>query len=113
VEVNYERIARIIEELRPLDEYQVYYLKDAIRCDRIGPLVPPSRSSSAARVVSRRSGRWLRQWPPLANRPCLSGGWHRRFRTHARGCDCEQGQSIRNVEFRYGSHFVAIRQRVI
>jgi SAM-dependent methyltransferase len=41
VEVNYERIAKIIEELHPLDEYQAYYVKDTVRCERIGPLVPP------------------------------------------------------------------------
>ena len=39
--VDYERIAKIIKELRPLDEYQAYYVKDTVQCERIGPLVPP------------------------------------------------------------------------
>lgn len=39
--VDYERIAEIVEELRPLDAYQAYYVKDTVQLERIGPLVPP------------------------------------------------------------------------
>ncbi len=39
--IDYERIEKIVEELRPLDEYQAYYIKDMVKFDRIGPLVPP------------------------------------------------------------------------
>jgi len=41
VDIDYGRIADIVEELRPLDEYQAYYVKDTVKLERIGPLVPP------------------------------------------------------------------------
>lgn len=39
--VDYDRITAIIEELRPLDEYQAYYVKDAAQCECVAPLMPP------------------------------------------------------------------------
>jgi len=41
MDIDYERIAEVIEELRPLDAYQAYYVKDTVQLERIGPLVPP------------------------------------------------------------------------
>ena len=39
--MGYGQIAKIIEELRPLDAHQAYYVKDEVQLGRIGPLVPP------------------------------------------------------------------------
>ena len=40
LKIDYARIMQIVRDLRPLDEYEAYYVKDAVQAQRIGPLVP-------------------------------------------------------------------------
>jgi len=107
VDVDYERIAEIIEELRPLDEHQAYYIKNAVQLERIGPLVPPIEEiiknafRSSARVLDVGSGNGHTL---LDNAELFEWGVGVDNSEHmlATAAAEQVRRGIRNVEFRYG-----------
>ena len=107
MDVDYERIAEIIEELRPLDAYQAYYVKDTVRLERIGPLAPSIEEiiknafCPSARVLDVGSGNGHTL---LANAELFEWGVGVDDSEHMLAiAAAEQAKrGIRNVEFQYG-----------
>ena len=106
MDIDYQRIKQIIEELRPLDEYQAYYLKDSIRQDMVSPLLPPIEAiirnacGASQRVLDVGSGNGHTL---LNNADLFERGVGIDESDYMLGiAEADRaGRDIRNVEFRY------------
>ena len=107
MKVDYERVAEIIDELRPLNAHQAYYVKDTVEFQRIGPLVPAIEEiiGNACRVCPRAldvgfgDGHTL-----LNNATILESGVGVDDSEHMiqMATDEREKRGITNIEFRYG-----------